>query len=321
VRPRDLAGFRPVGENSPAPLLSVPVAGGKYEVVQDHNGLLRALRHGEPWRDLGGDGLVLALAQEVAALRENAVDALARAGHAVVPCALPEEVLGRAAIEGVFETGNPRHGWDVLVARTRLGPGAAVPRVIVLTGAEVQSGLDRVRWAEGLIRQLPADHDGRNSWLENYGLPVDADGCHTLPDGSCAVPGPCLHSPPGEPVEGPELYWSADGEEFNAGSLDELLDSLDAPEAGRVVYHGEREDRSGGHYLSLGGVLEQMNEAAWNEHGDRVGDWPTRVPHLARAELSALLGPWLERWCRPPFYRVRNIQQYELTAGDVAGRG
>src|SRR5258706_3006793 len=30
------------------------------------------------------------------------------------------------------------------------------------TPAEIQSGLDRVRWAEGLIRQLPADHDGRN---------------------------------------------------------------------------------------------------------------------------------------------------------------
>lgn len=26
-----------------------------------------------------------------------------------------------------------------------------------------------VRWAEDLIRQLPADHDGRNSWLLNYG--------------------------------------------------------------------------------------------------------------------------------------------------------
>lgn len=41
-------------------------------------------------------------------------------------------------------------------------------RVIALTPAEIQSGLDRVRWAELLIRQLPPDHDGRNSWLLNY---------------------------------------------------------------------------------------------------------------------------------------------------------
>ncbi len=45
---------------------------------------------------------------------------------------------------------------------------AASP-AIQLTPFEVQSGLDRVRWAEGLIRQLPEDHDGRNSWLLNYG--------------------------------------------------------------------------------------------------------------------------------------------------------
>lgn len=43
------------------------------------------------------------------------------------------------------------------------------PTSIKLTPAEIQSGLDRVRWAEGLIRQLPETHDGRNSWLMNYG--------------------------------------------------------------------------------------------------------------------------------------------------------
>lgn len=45
----------------------------------------------------------------------------------------------------------------------------AAPPSIQLTPFEVQSGLDRVRFAEGLIRQLPADHDGRNTWLLNYG--------------------------------------------------------------------------------------------------------------------------------------------------------
>lgn len=43
------------------------------------------------------------------------------------------------------------------------------PTNIQLTKAEIQSGFDRVRWAEELIRQLPEDHDGRNSWLLNYG--------------------------------------------------------------------------------------------------------------------------------------------------------
>ena len=47
-------------------------------------------------------------------------------------------------------------------------------RFIKLTGAELQSGSDRVNWAEGLILQLPKEHDGRNSWLLNYGTSEEA---------------------------------------------------------------------------------------------------------------------------------------------------
>lgn len=39
---------------------------------------------------------------------------------------------------------------------------------IELTPHEVQSGLDRLRFAENLIKQLPDNHEGRNSWLLNY---------------------------------------------------------------------------------------------------------------------------------------------------------
>lgn len=41
---------------------------------------------------------------------------------------------------------------------------------ILFTPAEKQSGLDRQRAAEGLIEQLPENHDGRNTWLLNYGV-------------------------------------------------------------------------------------------------------------------------------------------------------
>lgn len=44
----------------------------------------------------------------------------------------------------------------------------------IRTGAELQSGLDRLKWAEGLILQLPANHEGRNSWLLNYGIKEEA---------------------------------------------------------------------------------------------------------------------------------------------------
>lgn len=50
--------------------MRVYVAGGKYTVVMEGDGKLHALRYGEPWRDCVGDGLILALAQEIESLRE-----------------------------------------------------------------------------------------------------------------------------------------------------------------------------------------------------------------------------------------------------------
>jgi hypothetical protein len=47
---------------------------------------------------------------------------------------------------------------------------------IKLNTAEIQSKRNRVEWAEGLILQLPDNHDGRNSWLMNYGKDKEAQG-------------------------------------------------------------------------------------------------------------------------------------------------
>jgi len=49
----------------------VTVANGKYTLIFDPRGGLRCLRHGEEWRDLVGDGMVLALMQEVQELRKE----------------------------------------------------------------------------------------------------------------------------------------------------------------------------------------------------------------------------------------------------------
>lgn len=46
---------------------------GKYTVIHNDGLNLHALRYGEAWRDLTGDGLVLAMAQEIEALREAAL--------------------------------------------------------------------------------------------------------------------------------------------------------------------------------------------------------------------------------------------------------
>lgn len=43
------------------------------------------------------------------------------------------------------------------------------------TKHEEQSGHSRVKFAEGLISQLPLTHDGRNTWLLNYGTGEEAE--------------------------------------------------------------------------------------------------------------------------------------------------
>ena len=45
---------------------------------------------------------------------------------------------------------------------------------IKLNSVEIQSNFNRVVNAEGLIKQLPTDHDGRNSWLLNFGKSIEA---------------------------------------------------------------------------------------------------------------------------------------------------
>ena len=48
------------------------VDNGKYTIEFDETtGNMQALRYGEPWRDLLGDGLVLAMLQEIGNLKEQ----------------------------------------------------------------------------------------------------------------------------------------------------------------------------------------------------------------------------------------------------------
>ena len=55
----------------PDDLLNVTIEDGKYTIIQRAGGRVEALRYGETWQDLTGNKLVLCLAQEVQALREQ----------------------------------------------------------------------------------------------------------------------------------------------------------------------------------------------------------------------------------------------------------
>ena len=45
---------------------------------------------------------------------------------------------------------------------------------IKLNEVEIRANFSRVEYAEKLIQQLPKEHDGRNTWLLNYGILQEA---------------------------------------------------------------------------------------------------------------------------------------------------
>lgn len=52
-------------------MTEIELRDGKYAVIHDNGRDLRALLHGREWRNLDGDGLVLAMAQEIEELRKS----------------------------------------------------------------------------------------------------------------------------------------------------------------------------------------------------------------------------------------------------------
>ena len=88
-----------------------------------------------------------------------------------------EEILKLSNKAGAYEFGRQKGYQDGFQNGCRSGVKQAKedfkPRlngVIHLSKMEIQSGSSRVRNAEGLICQLPETHEGRNSWLMNYGV-------------------------------------------------------------------------------------------------------------------------------------------------------
>lgn len=50
-----------------------------------------------------------------------------------------------------------------------------VRKIVKFNEAELQSNLNRIKNAEALISQLPITHEGRNTWLLNYGVSEEAN--------------------------------------------------------------------------------------------------------------------------------------------------
>ena len=116
-------------------------------------------------------------APDRATLRSNTLKELRQSATMIrrwLPDSFPANEAGQVhfvrcvmeSVAAVIEQACTEYGVDAgLVA-----PSATIR----LTKAERQSGLNRQRAAEGLVAQLPKDHDGRNTWLMNFGTGEEA---------------------------------------------------------------------------------------------------------------------------------------------------
>lgn len=100
------------------------------------------------------------------------------AGYTIVPFPgrRQQEDWARQAVSLASLLREVANGLDAPDKGDPTGEEKPRPPYIEITEAEVRSGVDRVKWAEGLILQLPATHDGRNSWLLAYGVGPISDG-------------------------------------------------------------------------------------------------------------------------------------------------
>jgi len=112
-----------------------------------------------------------------------------------------------------------------------------------------------------------------------------------------------------------EECWSANEEDFNATSLDQLLSENDHLKAGDTVWVGEAVRPDPAQLVNEDGIIENIGEAAYDIAGEHAEDYPEVTNEQAK-ELESLVADWIKRTCPPTFWTVTNIRPYRLSHDD-----
>lgn len=114
----------------------------------------------------------------------------------------------------------------------------------------------------------------------------------------------------------PAECWSDDKEEFNYNTLGDLL-SNGGLAVGDTVYYADAVIPDPADYINADDILEQMGERASDDCGECAEDYPD-VSAEAKQSLDGFLKGWARKHCTPMnFYKVQNVREHVLTAGDL----
>ena len=110
--------------------------------------------------------------------------------------------------------------------------------------------------------------------------------------------------------------WSANGEDFNYESLEELLDNEDFDyKAGDIVYKAIAKTPSFKSMVDVDSVIENIGERAYDYCGDYAEYYP-EVSKEHKIKLQVFLEQWLSECPAPSFYMVVSDKEYTLTEQD-----
>ena len=175
---------------------SIALDGSEYHVLHENGANLRALRYGKPWRDLTGDGLILAMAQRIEEL--EAARSLTTPERAETRGAIPTEddlwkVLDAAA--NVLTRRAAPHAWEA----EAWNAGAAVilkRRALLEASGDTETDEARQAWVRSKLDTITPEclafaQQARAKWTcsENDGFAVEMAyqyGASTL-DGDCEL--------------------------------------------------------------------------------------------------------------------------------------
>ena len=113
-----------------------------------------------------------------------------------------------------------------------------------------------------------------------------------------------------------ELIYSADGEDFQYESVQEILDNYEDLVAGDLIHVAEKHDADVTTLVDADDITEMLGERAWDNFGECAEDFPD-VSKEAKMELNMLLSGWITKNCKVNFWWVRNVKTYVITEEDM----
>lgn len=114
--------------------------------------------------------------------------------------------------------------------------------------------------------------------------------------------------------------FSTNDEDFIDGNKWGAIDQLDGDgelEVGRSYQLGVSAKPKPSSYFNFDRLIEDMQEAAYDDCGENAENYLADLPDEKCAELKTMIETWLDANVTPTFYKVKQVQSFQVTQDDI----